>query len=238
VLGRDRGADRAQEPQIVGPGRHADHDGRERRCRQRGSNAHRHSPPSPREQRPAEEQAGLDLDEGTGCGRSAEPLLSVEPSPAQREQQEEQRADLAEADSVEHRPVEPAEEQDQPADVTRDRERRDSTDERRRREPQPDPHRDLVGQEREGHHRQRERWRVQVDRKPPSRLNRRVVEGLPVEDALARPDVGLEVVTQVVAGRQQGHEKPDGGHDRRGNRQEAADAGRGAHSAHPGVPMR
>ncbi len=150
---------------------------------------------------PDEDDPRLELDRRPQRGARPEPDRVVQPAPADREQQEQDRADLAELDRVGERPRQPGQQDDPPAD--RPRHRQDARPDRERRDQErgPDPDRRRRGQQAERQDERRERRRVVEQPEAAGRLEAHVVQRLAVEQADRGLVVGQEVEAERVAGR-------------------------------------
>ena len=218
----DRVADVAQEREVVRPDREAA--GYERRNDRRPDehgDADDHRLPAPRNERPSEDEPGLDLDDRPCRRRPAERRRSVEPSPADRKEQEEQRPHLSQLEGVGERPRQPCEEDRQPADRRRDGHHRNAHEERRERQPDPGPRRDRRIERGERQDREDERRRVVEEAEAARLLDRRVVQALAGQDPVRRLVVGEEIEAERARarGRPQGRAEDDTEDEERDDRE-------------------
>ncbi len=168
--------------------------------------------PAGRQQRPDEDESRLQLDGGPGGGAQAQADRVIEPPPADREREVQQRPHLPELDRVDERPRQAGEEHDPPAHRTRDRQDRGADEERRDEERRPDPDGRAGRQQAERKDERNERRRVIEQPERAARLEREVVDRLAVEQAGRRLVIGEEVVAACVAG--DGKGGPDGDRER------------------------
>ena len=130
VRGRDRVADLSDEGDEVGPcsdpGEQRRRNGEDRE----GDDAHRDGAIASGQERPDEDEPRLELDRGTKGAAQAQAEGVVQPSPADREAQEQERPHLAELHGIRKWPGQTGQQDGPPADGRRDRHERDADEER------------------------------------------------------------------------------------------------------------
>ena len=221
VLGRDRVADLPDEGREVRPGAGpGDERGGDGEARQHDRPAATASPPAG-EDRPDEDDPRLELDRRPQRCARPEPDRVVEPAPADREQQEQDRPDLAELDRVGERPRQPGQQDDPPADRARSpagpRRRPRTT---RSGSPVQVQTAVVADSSPNGRIERRERRRVVEEPEPAGRLEAHVVQRLAVQQADRGLVIGEEVEAERVAGRET--DVADDDDERRGSRRSAA----------------
>ena len=178
------------------------------------------------EQRPDEDQAGLELHDGPeGAGRP-DRERPVEPAPADREEQEQQRADLAELQRVGDRPRQRRRAGASPSGRSPARAGADPGDEHRHRARRSRARsRSAAGQQPERQHGEDERRRVVEEAEAAGLLDGRVVEALAGEDAVRGLVVGEEVEAERP-GRLRGEDASRSTSPRMTRRERGAPSGR------------
>ena len=230
VRRRDRVADLPDEGHEVGPCADPGQHGREHRQHAEDDRPDDRRPPAPGQHGPDEQDPRLELDRRAQRGARPQPDRVVQPAPADREQEVQDRADLAELDRVGDGPRQAGQQDDPPAD--RPRHGQDGRPDRERgdQQPSPDPDRRRLGQEAEGEHDGRERRRVVEQPEAAGRLEAHVVQRLAVE----QPDRGLVVGQEVEAERPGLLGRPDDQPDERREHEQGDDRQRRPAEPAPG----
>jgi hypothetical protein len=187
VRRRDRVADVPDQGDVVLPDADAAEQQRRGNARQDEDRAaEQDRPQAAGEQGPDEHQAGLELHDRAERACGPDRQRTVDPSPADREQEEQQRPDLAELERVRDRPGQTGEQERRPSDGRPNREQRGPGDEHRHRPADPEPGRGGRRDQGEGEDGEHEGRRVVEQAEAAGLLDRRVVEALAGEDAARR----------------------------------------------------
>ena len=207
VRGRDRVADLSDEGDEVGPcsdpGEQRRRNGEDRE----GDGAHRDSAVASGQERPDEDEPRLELDRRTKGAAQAQAEGIVQPSPADREAQEQERSHLAELHGIREWPGQTGQQNGPPADGRRDRHERDTDEERGDEQGGPGPDRGRRREEPERQDERDERRRVVEEPEAATRLEGQVVDRCACQHASRRLVVGEEVEAEGVAGG--GDRRPD-----------------------------